>query len=738
MSLNPKQLEAVNHGEGPLLILAGAGSGKTRVLVHRIARLLEEGLAAPYEVLAVTFTNKAARELVERCADIVGPPAADLWAGTFHSIGARLLRRHAEVIDYKPTYTIYDTDDQKKLIKDLLADTHVDEAMFPPDAVRAFIEACKNEGLLPGASAIRRDDTFSSKAAEIYAAYQSRLHTLGAMDFGDLIVQPAEMFRRAPELLERYQRRFRFVLVDEYQDTNRAQYNLIKLFAGGHGNLCVVGDDDQSIYAWRGADIRNILEFEHDFTGAHVVHLEQNYRSTSNIIDAAHAVIANNATRKPKKIWTANDPGSKLHQYTAADERDEARYIVSKLYDLGESRKDAAIFYRTNAQSRVFEDELVRNRMRYVIVGTTRFYERREIKDLVAYLRFVHNPTDDLSLGRIINVPTRGIGRITFEKLTVAATEAGIPIWNLLFDGSDPLLRGQARSKIEHFVGLAKNWLESAADATVTEIIERIIDDTGYIAYLESSPGDDALARIENVRELLTVSQEFDSNYDPRELDDEDPNLGPLAVFLEQLSLTAEIDNYDDDAGAVTLMTIHNSKGLEFDQVFMAGMEEGVFPHSRSTDAGSEGMEEERRLCYVGITRARKKLTLLHAVKRHLFGTAQFNFPSRFLEEIPAELMTTEKAKISFAEGASRDNRGRPHAASQVGSQVLPEAELSPSSKVSASGTYKVGMKVTHPMFGVGTVRKCDNSGTDEKLVVQFQRVGLKKLVARYARLQVV
>ncbi len=723
--LNPRQREAVEHGEGALLILAGAGSGKTRVLVHRIARLLEEGLAEPYEILAVTFTNKAARELIERCAAEVGEAAADIWAGTFHGIGARLLRRHAETLDYPAGFSIFDGDDQLRLIKELVADANLDETLFPPEALRAYIEAAKNEARLPGRGLEMGTDPFRARAYLIFERYQARLRTLGAMDFGDLIVNVIELFRRDPDLLRRYQRRFRHVFVDEYQDTNHAQYLMVSMLAAGHGNLCVVGDDDQSIYGWRGADLRNILEFERDFPGARVIRLEQNYRSTANIIEAAQAVIANNAGRMGKRMWTSNAAGAPLRLYAAQDERDEARYIVDRLIALGSKRGDAAVFYRTNAQSRAFEEALIEAGLPYVIVGSTRFYERREVKDLIAYLRFVHNPDDDLSLARIINVPARGIGRVTWDRLRAHAEANGTSIWRALGGGAARAgLSGAAARRVEAFREAASTWIAMRNDPEVTPLLARILDESGYVAFLEQIRGDEARSRLENVRELLTVSQNFDAVYDRRELDEEEPDLGALGAFLEQLALASDIDSYENRSRAVTLMTVHNAKGLEFDTVFVAGMEEGIFPHGRSTNGGDEtAIEEERRLCYVAMTRARKELTLTYATKRHLYGVTQFNFPSRFLDEIPSERLVHEQSR----------KKARP---------VVSAEPLFPGDTTAAiespSGRYRIGMRVVHPMFGVGTIRKCESGGKDEKLVVEFQRGGTKKLVARYARLEIV
>ncbi len=723
MSLNPRQREAVEHGNGPLLILAAAGSGKTRALVHRIARLLDEGHARPEEVLAVTFTNKAARELVDRCISVAGAPARSVWAGTFHGIGARILRRHAEVLGYPSTFAIFDADDQKKLLKDIVEEANLDESLFPPEAVRAYIEAAKNEGRSAESSEESRGDPVSAKMAALYLIYQRRLEKMAAMDFGDLVLGVLRLFEREPTLLARYRDRFRYVLVDEYQDTNHAQYLMVSSFAAGHGNICVVGDDDQSIYGWRGASLRNILEFERDFPGAHVIRLDQNYRSTGTIIRAAGAVIAHNRSRMDKSIWTENEDGNPIRVYTAEDERDEARYIIDKLLALGARRRDAAVFYRTNAQSRAIEEALVRARIPYVIVGTTRFYERREVKDLLAYLRFVLNPADDLSLARIINVPARGIGRTTWETLVARGARDGGPVWAAL-ETSAPALKPAARGRIEAFRRMVEGWQRLDPSAGVTPLLEIIIRDTGYAAYLAQLPGEEVTGRLENMRELVTVAQTFDES--PL---DEDPETAanPLARFLEQLALASDVDGYEARENAVTLMTIHNAKGLEFDHVFIAGMEEGLFPHARSTNGDERGIEEERRLCYVGITRARKELSLLRAVRRHVFGATQFNLPSRFLDEIPNELLVHTAAALPVH---GRDTT------------YVREAATDPDDERpvygAQSGTYAPGMKVVHPMFGVGTVKKCDASGEDEKIVVQFQRAGIKKLVARFAKLQIV
>ncbi|NQY90141.1 MAG: UvrD-helicase domain-containing protein [Deltaproteobacteria bacterium] len=752
-SLNPAQREAAEHNDGPLLILAGAGSGKTRVLVHRIARLLEEGRARPWEILAVTFTNKAARELVERCRSMVGDAADELWVGTFHGMGARLLRRHCEELGCSRSFTIMDGDDQLKIARDVITDARLDPAVLRPETLRNFIENAKHEARSPADEEARGA---SDDLVPLYAAYERRLRALDAMDFGDLITRVLELFRGAPGLLERYQQRFRYVLVDEYQDTNHAQYLLVSRLAAGHGNLCVVGDDDQSIYAWRGASLRNILEFERDFAGAKVVRLEQNYRSSGNIVAAAHGVIANNGDRKDKQLWTDATAGRKVHVVTTTDERDEARYIVAQAAE-GDPG-DVAVFYRTNAQSRAIEEELVRSRMRYVIVGGTRFYERREIKDLVAYLRFIANPRDEISLARVINVPTRGIGRTTWERLIVEARNRDGTVWDLL-EGSDPLsfVSPAPRRRLNDFRVLARRWL--AMDrAAVTPLLEAILEDTAYEDHLHDHDGDDSDSRIENVHELLTVSQEFDEEYDEREFADPDDNaddadptrfdpvLGALAVFLERLALNADVDSYEEQGGHVTLMTLHNSKGLEFDRVFIAGAEEGVFPHARSMAEDGRGLEEERRLCYVGVTRARRQLSLLHASRRSLYGTLQENLPSRFLDELPAAVVERIVTPRRSTRGGMSANRGAAAYGKQgYGGQGYggarkqnAQSDTTPASRSYARQTWAEGARVVHPMFGAGRVSSCSGSGDSEKVEVRFDQVGLKRLVVKFAKLEAV
>jgi len=760
MTLNASQVEAADHDEGPLLILAGAGSGKTRVLVHRIARLLEERLAEPNEILAVTFTNKAARELVARCRAMVGAVADHLWVGTFHGIGARLLRRHGGLLGYPPSFSILDTDDQIRLLKDVLASSGFADGRVRPEFVRSFIDAAKNEARSASEAAAAAQTAMEVDAAGLYASYQQRLAAMGAVDFGDLITGVLRLFRAHPELLARYQRSIRYLHVDEYQDTNHAQYLMVSMLAAQHHNLCVVGDDDQSIYAWRGADPRNILEFERDFPGAKVVRLEQNYRSTRSIIDAAAAVISNNSTRHPKTMWTDAPAGARITFFHATDERDEARYVVAALSALGNARGDAAVFYRTNAQSRAIEEELVRARIQYLIVGGTRFYERREVRDLIAYLRFAGNAADDLSLERIINVPTRGIGRTTWERLVARAVSMQSPVWSVLCDDAFlSTLAAGARSRLVEFRAVVRAWQDGVFDG-VAPLLLRILDDTGYIAFLEGRPDDDPTGRSENVKELVSVAQVFDEEFDPAA----DPDApGALVTFLERLALASDVDSYEAREQAVTLMTVHNSKGLEYSQVFMIGMEEGIFPHSRSIGEDERGIEEERRLCYVGMTRARTRLVMTRARRRHVFGSLQYNFSSRFLDEVPAALVTHERSTAEHLEGAyisragarqrspdsDRFDDGWPgnrdgdaaaapaRALSPRAGSARTAAPSAPQAAPRGGGLYKPGMRVVHPMFGTGTVRESDGIGESEKLIVQFQRFGLKKLVAHLARLEI-
>ena len=720
--LNPPQREAVLHTDGPLLILAGAGSGKTRVLTHRIAHLIVDCGVPPGQICAVTFTNKAAREMRERALRLIGR-GADLWLTTFHSLCARLLRRHAAAVGRRQDFVIYDDADQRVLMRRTLADLQFNEDLYPPARMLAAIDRAKNEGR--GPEDLRGDHTEAdaSVVATVYARYQQLLAANNALDFGDLILCVVQLFRTQPDTLAAYQALFRYLMVDEYQDTNRVQYQLLRALAAAHRNISVVGDDDQSIYRWRGADVRNILDFETDFPGARVLRLEQNYRSTKTIIAAAAAVIQNNHGRKGKTLWTENDPGERVTIYTATDERTEAGYVRQHIRELtasGGPAGDIAVFYRTNAQSRALEEELVRNRIPYLIVGTTRFYDRREVKDLLAYLRIAANPDDGVSLLRIINVPARGIGKTTVETLEQAATQRGTSLAQAIAAAAAIGLGPTACARLTEFDQLCTR-LRAAAAGPVTALLRSVLAETGYLERLHGDNSAEAEARVENIQELLTATEEFDRSA-------EDPS---LPAFLEQVALIADLDTYAAAQERVTLMTLHNSKGLEYPVVFIIGMEEGLFPHERSLEPAA--IEEERRLCYVGFTRARQRLHLVHARKRHLYGRTQENLPSRFLSEIPENLVH----RNADAHAGDFDEPTIDYSYSQL---PAGRAARSPVMKPRASSIqdhngFQIGQRVRHTDFGDGVIRAIEGSGDRLKLTVRFDRAGIRKLIARYATL---
>lgn len=720
--LNPQQRDAVLHTDGPLLILAGAGSGKTRVLTHRIAHLICEHGVDPMRICAVTFTNKAAREMRERTERLI-ESGASLWLTTFHSLCARILRRHAERVDRRNDFTIYDDLDQRGLIRQAAADLQLNEELYPPARLLASIDQAKNDGRTPAEMLAAAADVFSRKAAEAYTRYQALLIANNALDFGDLLLCTVELFRRDRAVAARYQEQFRYLMVDEYQDTNRVQYDLLRLLAAKHRNVCVVGDDDQSIYRWRGADIRNILDFENDFPGARVLRLEQNYRSTKCILAAAGAVIQRNTGRKGKELWTTNDAGELITLHTASDERAEARYVLRRLQQLhaeGYAGGDMAVFYRTNAQSRALEEELVRQRVAYTVVGSIRFYDRKEIKDLLAFLRVIANPSDSLSLLRILNVPPRGIGKTTVDALERAAKERGLPVAAVIADSSTLGLTPTASARLTEFDRLCTR-LRARGDETVTGLLRAVLQETGYLERLQNEHTSEAQTRIENVDELLTATEQFDSTAT-------DPS---LSTFLEQIALIADVDTYAAARDRITLMTLHNSKGLEFPVVFIIGLEEGLFPHERSL-AQSESIEEERRLCYVGFTRARQRLFLVHAQQRHLFGRMQQNLPSRFLAEIPQELLrpdVTMPVRLDDEEPVVDYSYSQLPAHHRSGPRPAPP----PASR--ATG-FAVGQRVRHTEFGSGTIRAVEGNGDRTKLTVRFDEGSWKKLIARYAGLE--
>jgi DNA helicase-2/ATP-dependent DNA helicase PcrA len=721
--LNPEQREAVLHTEGPLLVLAGAGSGKTRVLTHRVAHLVSECGVPPDRICAVTFTNKAAREMRERTIRLVDA-GSRVWLTTFHSLCARILRRHAVYIARRNDFTIFDEADQRAVIRKVAAELQLSDEQYPAARLLAAIDRAKNDGYLPSDLHHAAADPVSRTIAAAYERYQLGLAANNALDFGDLLLCVVDLFRRESSVLAFYQAQFRYLMVDEYQDTNRVQYQLMRLIGSIHRNVCVVGDDDQSIYRWRGADVRNILDFESDFPGARVLRLEQNYRSTKNILAAAGAVIRHNVGRKGKSLWTENAAGEHLVLYTALDERAEARYVVREIDGLaraGYSAGDVAVFYRTNAQSRALEEELVRSRLAYSIVGSTRFYDRKEVKDLLAYLRFVANPQDSVSLLRIINVPPRGIGKTTVDALERAAADRGMPLAHLVTDAAVLGLTPSVSGRLAEFDRLCAR-LRTAASTSVAAALRAVLAETGYLERLQTENTPEAEARAENVNEILSVCEEFDATAED----------ASLTAFLEQVALIADVDSYAATQDRVTLMTLHNSKGLEFPVVFIIGVEEGLFPHERSLSQ-PESIEEERRLCYVGFTRARQRLYLVHALHRHLFGRMQQNLPSRFLAEIPETLLRREgETRLE----ASSDEPTIDYSYSQVAH--VPRVARRPTAFQAAinDAGFAVGQRVVHAEFGPGVVRAVEGNGDRTKLTVRFERSGIKKLIARYAALE--
>ncbi len=693
--LNPVQLDAVTYTEGPLLILAGAGSGKTRVLTHRIAYLLEQGLAAPDEVLAITFTNKAAAEMKDRVALLVGPDSRKMWVSTFHAFCARVLRVHAEKLGYRREFTIYDSADQVRLVRRCIIELGKDPKRFNPRSFHAQISTAKNL-LLDANDYLRQTEGYMAEnVAEVYDLYQKRLYENNAMDFDDLIMQTVALLEVFPEVRERYQRRFKYVHVDEYQDTNHAQYRLVNILAAAHRNLCVVGDDDQSVYSFRGADIRNILDFERDYPEAKVVRLEQNYRSTQTILDAANAVVANNASRKAKELWTAGDEGERIRVFTAADDYAEARFVVSeilRLVDSGASLRDVAVFYRTNAQSRTLEDVLVREGVPYQIVGGVRFYERAEIKDVMAYLSVISNQNDSVSLERIVNVPKRGLGATSVARLQEYASRNAISLYDALSEADEAGLTGKARKACSEVRELFQGWRVAAREVPPSEIIEAVLDESGYKAELQAENTVEAESRLENLQELVNAASEYE-RVEPE---------ATLDGFLQEQALFSEADRLTGE-GRVTLMTLHNAKGLEYEHVFVVGMEEGTFPHARSMD--EQNLEEERRLAYVGITRAKKTLTLSYARVRSTYGEREYQMPSRFLSEIPERFKAGSVPGVSSRGSAGRGGWG----------SALPRRG-SRSEEAVASAAFSAGERVRHAKFGVGEVVEAQ----DGKVVVRF------------------
>jgi DNA helicase-2/ATP-dependent DNA helicase PcrA len=705
-NLNKMQREAVETTEGPLLVLAGAGSGKTRVLTHRIAYLIEEKDIFPSNILAITFTNKAAEEMKNRVASLIGQGAFRMWMGTFHSICLRILRRHAEVINYKSDFTIYDVADQNTVVKNSMKQLDIDTKRLNPKHVRNVISMAKNEMIGPEKfEEIHGGDFKFEQYIRIYHSYQKTLKNNNAMDFDDLINKTIEILQLDEEVLKKYQKKFKYILIDEYQDTNFVQYLLAALLSGGHHNLCAVGDGDQSIYKFRGADIRNIYEFEKDFSEAKIIKLEQNYRSTQTILDAANHVISRNQGRKPKNLWTANGKGDLINYYAAYTEKDEANYVLNKIEQYKEKSYDEfAILYRTNAQSRNFEEVFMKNNIPYQIVGGLKFYERMEIKDVMAYLKLIQNPVDDIAFERIVNVPKRGIGKRSVEKLSDYAEDRGISFYEALLEIEKVnTLSSRAKNAFSQFREIVRSIRKKLDHLNVLDVFEMVIDKSGYLDDLRLKGDVQSTTRIENVGELKSVVTEFIKTKENEEESDSD-----LSTFLAETTLQAGIDTMEDDQPGVLMMTLHSAKGLEFPNVFLVGMEENLFPSFMSSGT-DEDLEEERRLCYVGITRAEERLFLSHSNSRSLYGKTNRNAPSRFLDEIPDELINIDdKSTDSFS--------------------------ISSASKTSSSDGFKAGMKVNHSSFGTGTIIENSNG----ILTIAFDGQGIKKLMADVAPIEVV
>lgn len=786
--LNTEQKAAVLHNEGPLLILAGAGSGKTRVLTHRIAHLIKQHGIFPSSILAITFTNKAAKEMRERIDSLIGDLSNDMWVGTFHSICIRMLRRDIEKLGYDRSFVIYDTSDQQVVIKECLKELNINDKNFPPKSVLETIGKQKDE-LIDAAhfEKLFASDFRLGKIAKIYKLYEKKLKDNNALDFDDIIMNTIKLFDRYPEVLNYYQRKFRYVLVDEYQDTNTAQYTLVRRLSESHENLCVVGDDDQSIYGWRGANIRNILDFEKDFKSCKTVKLEQNYRSTQNILEAANQVIRNNTGRKCKSLWTDNKGGSKIVLCENENEHEEARYTAREIQRLtnDENRKykDFAVLYRINAQSRVLEEMFMREGLPYKIVGGQKFYDRKEIKDIIAYLRLIQNPADNVSLKRVINVPKRGIGDTTVEAAQDIANGSGVSIFSVISNAEECPTLKRAAQKLNNFSTMILKLRTMKESMSISTLLDMVISDTGVLREYEAEDTVEAQSRIENIKELKSVTMEFEKQSEGNNLED----------FLSNISLVSDLDNLEEEQDYVVLMTMHSAKGLEFPVVFIPGMEEGVFPGYRAITEGPEQLEEERRLCYVGITRAREKLYLSNARFRTLFGNSSYNKPSRFLSEIPEELIDYpfKPSRDSFVQSEASWNKspswGKTPSWSAPQTSSVTQSNTTATnttSRVASSGTgsgslkdllnsnlvsrgfcgnnvstspagvgsgksqnsmsggvqtttsnFDVGDKIAHKKFGKGTISKATPDNGDQILEIQFEGAGMKRLMASMANL---
>lgn len=728
--MNDKQKQAVMTTDGPLLIMAGAGSGKTRVLTHRIAYLIQEKGVNPWNILAITFTNKAAGEMKDRVQKLVSQGGSGVWVSTFHSMCVRILRRDGDQIGYNRAFTIADPSEQKSLMKQVLKDLNIDPKRYNPKAILAEISNAKNDLLDEQTYRKHAADYFKEVVADCYDAYQRQLRQSEAMDFDDLIMQTVRLFKEKPDTLSYYQAKFQYIHVDEYQDTNQAQYQLVQLLAQRFKNVCVVGDADQSIYGWRGADMGNILNFEKDYPEAQTIFLEQNYRSTKSIIRAANDVIQNNINRRDKNLWTANDEGDKVSLYAARSEQDEAQFIVGTIHDLTEGKKagygDIAILYRTNAMSRVIEETFIKSNIPYKIVGGTGFYQRKEIRDLIAYLTLVANPADDLSFSRIVNEPKRGIGPGTLDKLRQAGQEMGWSLYETALNADATNLPSRAVNRLLDFSQMIENFRKMTEYLPITDLTEKILEDTGYQKALEKDRTLESQARLENLQEFYSVTQEFDQQ--------EDDNKSLLA-FLTDLSLLSPADDLEEGRGQVTMMTLHAAKGLEFPYVFIAGMEEGIFPLSRAAE-DPESLEEERRLAYVGITRAEQALYLTRAMMRQLYGRTQANPKSRFLSEISSDLVQDLGATTGSLSQTEGTDKPRPGGRKTSGQQASGRTKQSVGATGAEKEDWEVGDKVHHKKWGQGTIIEIKGSGSDLQLNIAFPDEGIKPLLASFAPIE--
>jgi DNA helicase-2/ATP-dependent DNA helicase PcrA len=737
--LNPVQQKAVLETEGPLLVFAGAGSGKTRVLTYRIAYLIQEKGVQPWNIFAVTFTNKAADEMRERVERLLGRSAKGTWISTFHSACARILRQHIEYLGFQKNFVIYDDQDQERHLKTIMKELNLDFKMFPPRAIQSGLEQLKNEGVTPDQYSPNPYNIFQKRLAVVYQRYQQDLQRNNALDFGDLLTFVTILFRRYPEVLRHYQELCHYVMVDEFQDTNLIQYQLIQQLVKTHRNICVVGDDDQSIYRWRGAEVGNILNFEKDFPETRVLTLEQNYRSTQNILQAANHVVRKNRYRKEKILWTENSEGELLTFYVAEDEMDEARFVVQKIIEhisLGKSirpYRDIAVFYRINAQSRAVEDEMVKNKIPYTVVGGMKFYERKEIKDVLAYLKLINNPFDGLSLKRIINVPSRGIGEKTIEKIEAFARGNGISLYEGLKQAiGEDWLTPSIKAKMKEFISLVEEFRKDADSFTLSQLTLALLAKTAYLQRLKEEGTDEAFSKIENIDELINVMMGLEQGEERVSLE----------TFLDKVSLVTDVDLYEDKGNRVSLMTLHCAKGLEFPMVFILGIEEGLLPHYRRGEE-IEDMEEERRLFYVGMTRAKERLFLSRAEERSTFGVGRANLPSRFLDELPMEMLQFEEKRGRMEDLFSQeipwrddvyqseeimDNISKGNSYSEEEGRVLAPEGFFP---------LKIGMRVRHPKFGVGKVKSVEGMDENQKVTIVFGTVGDKRLKVVSAHLEI-